>query len=149
MKRPTGVTILASFSLLAAVAFILCAFGFLAGGKAVQDALEGHEEALGIGAIQVETLVPIIGVTALVLAALHGLVGYGLWGLRNWARILTLVVMGLGTLGQVFAVFGSLIHFEVLAILWNGFWLAIDGLIIWYMLQPGVSAAFSKNASRA
>ena len=36
-----------------------------------------------------------LGVGALVIAAVYVVVGVGLWGLQNWARVLTLVFVGL------------------------------------------------------
>jgi hypothetical protein len=45
--------------------------------------------------------------------------------------------------------FASLTHFNLGALIWTLFWLAIDVWIIMYLLKPHVKAAFQGGQARA
>jgi hypothetical protein len=143
MARPVGVTILAILDFLSAAALILAALGFMLGGGMVATILSQNSQlssqvpagligSLGVG----------VGVGFLIGAAICALLGWGLWALKNWARIITLVLTILWILLTGLAVLLALFHFNILSIVWNGFWLAIYVLIVWYLLKPDVKRAF-------
>jgi len=143
MARPVGVTILAIIDYLSAVFLILAGLGFVLGGGMVATILSQNSQlssqipagllgSLGVG----------VGIGFFIGAAICALLGWGLWGLKNWARIITIILLVLDALLAVLGVLFSLMHFSIGSIIWNGFWLAIYGLIIWYLLQPNVKRAF-------
>ncbi|MGE5323077.1 MAG: hypothetical protein ACM3SW_09460 [Actinomycetota bacterium] len=82
------------------------------------------------------------GVVLLVCAALAVLLGWGLLKLKEWARIVAIILAALGVLGALLGLFAGLGHFMMIGIFWALCRLAINGLIIWYLLQPHVKAAF-------
>jgi uncharacterized membrane protein (DUF2068 family) len=85
------------------------------------------------------------GIAALIGAAVSALLGWGMWSLKEWARILQIVFSGLGACVQALGVLASLTHFRVFAMVWNLFWLAVNAFIVYYLIQPQVKAAFAQR----
>ncbi len=141
MERPTGVTILAILNFLGAGLYALLAVLFFligAGGAAsgMMSEMGGGAAAflLGLGAA--------VGVILLIFAAIGLAIGIGLWKLRNWARIVTIVLVGLSLLLGVIGLLGSLISFELGSLIFQAIFVALYAWIIWYLFQPHVKQAF-------
>ncbi len=139
MDRPTGVTVLAILDFLGALCLIGAGLLFLlgmgiAGAGMMSQARGGGALLAGLGAVG--------GVVFLVFAAISAVVGIGLWKLRNWARIITIAFAGLGVLSGLLGFLTMLLHFSLVGLLFRLVGLGINGLIIWYMLQPHVKQAF-------
>ncbi len=141
MERPTGVTVLAVLNFLGAGLYALLAVLFFligAGGAAsgVLDEMGGGAAAflLGLGAA--------VGVILLIFAAIGLAIGIGMWKLRNWARIVTIVLVGLSLLLGVLGLLGSLISFELGSLIFQAIFVALYAWIIWYLFQPHVKQAF-------
>jgi uncharacterized membrane protein (DUF2068 family) len=77
------------------------------------------------------------GIVMIVFALLEALVGYGLWTLKGWAWMLTVILAGLGLAMNVLQMLSG----EIFGAM---FGLAINGVILWYMMQPHVKAAFGR-----
>ncbi len=120
MERPTGVTILAILNFLWAGLHALLAVLFF---------FIGAEDAA-------------VGVVALILAAIGLAIGIGLWKLRNWARIVTIVLVGLSLPLSVLLLLGLLIGFELGSLIFQAIFVALYAWIIWYLFQPHVKDAF-------
>lgn len=88
------------------------------------------------------------GVFIIIIGGVSALVGFGLWNLKNWARIVSLVLFGLSIAMQLLGLLGSLAHFNVFAVVWSMFWIAVDAFVIWYLLKPEVRAAFQAPQAR-
>lgn len=143
MQRPVGVTILAILYFLGAAFCIFGGLGFFLGGGVLASVLSQNSQLSGqLPAGFIAGMGAVMGVGMLIGAAIDALLGWGLWKLKNWARIVTIVLMGLGAIFLVFGLLSMLMHFNIFGLLWNCFWLAIYGVIIWYLLQPNVKAAF-------
>jgi hypothetical protein len=145
MERPTGVTVISIFQFIGAAFCILLAVGMLIGGSfvgAIIGTAAGGDRA-GATGVGIGMLVGVVGgIAFLIIAALHVLVAWGMWTLKNWARMVTLVLAAIGAVMQVFGVLGSLLHFHIFALIWSMIVLGINALIVWYLLQPQVKAAF-------
>jgi len=138
MERPTGVTILAVLCFVFAGLALLAALAlmFMGGmlGQMVESSGMGTMLA-GAGAI--------VGVVVLIGAALYFLVGFGLWKLKNWGRILAIVFVALGLIGAALGLFSSLSPFQAGVFGWQLFICLLDIWIIIYLLKPHVKQAFS------
>jgi hypothetical protein len=137
MNRPVGVTILAILDFIGAAFAVIFAILCFAGGGILASVMS-QSQAQGGGAGLAALFgagAAIFGIVCLVFAALYALIGWGMWGLKNWARIVTLVLVGLGALNGLY---GLVTHFNVFGIVV----LAIQALIIWYLLKPDVAGAF-------
>jgi len=134
-----GITIIALlnfiwafFSLLFATAFFL-GFGVVGAG-AVSPMRGGASLALA------KSLGIVGGI--LVLGGVEVVAGVGLLKLRNWARILTIILASAGLLLAVRGLVSSLLHGQVLAVAIGVVILVFYTLIVWYMFQPRVKRAF-------
>lgn len=137
MARPTGVTIIAVLYFIGAA---VCLLGgvllFVGGGFLATMMNQGGDGAAGAGILA--GLGAVAGVIVLVVGVVSALVGWGLLKLKSWARIIVIIFSALGILGAL----AMLLHFSPLILVGFVIRLAINGLILWYMLKPEVAAAF-------
>jgi hypothetical protein len=137
MQRPTGVTVLAVLAFVGGGLLVLAALVMFVGGAMVSTMTSYPLGTLGtIGGA-------IVGVVLLGFAVLYVVLGLGLWKLQNWARILSLVLVGLGLLFNVLGLLGSLLHFHLFLLLWRVIVVAIQVWIVMYLLKPEIKQAFA------
>lgn len=150
MGRPVGVTILAVLDFLGAVLCVLGGIGMMVGGGFMATLINQQgSQGAGAGAGIVAALGAALGVFLFISAAIGVLLGWGLWKLKNWARIVTIVLAVLGVVGALLGLATAFIHFSMFVLLVIAIRLAICGLIIWYLLRPDVSAAFQGGQATA
>ena len=142
MNRPVGVTILAVLQFIGAGLCVLLGILVVVGAGAgfLGSMTQGQGGTGGLMAMVGGAL----SVFFFVVAAIGVLLGWGLWNLKNWARITSIVLCGLGALMAVLA----LLNFSSTIIVGVIIRLAINGVIIWYLLQPNVAAAFQGGQAR-
>jgi hypothetical protein len=145
MNRPTGVTVIAILCFIGTAFLVI--FGilaFLGGafiGAMIGSAAQVHGSGTGAAGAGLGAFIgAIVGVVFLVIAALQLTCGIGLWKLREWGRMLTIV---LSAIGAVLAFF-NLLHFHPVTMVFVVVRIAISALIIWYLSQPHVRAAFAQ-----
>jgi len=141
MQRPTGVTILAVLAFLGAGFLLLLALLSLVGGALFSTLASSRMGALaGVGAV-------VVAIFLLIFAILDVAIGIGLLKLQNWARIVTIVFIGLGFLGSVLSIFSPFhVHFFFVVFLIRRLVLAaIYAWILWYLFQPNVKQAFGAS----
>jgi uncharacterized membrane protein (DUF2068 family) len=146
MGRPTGVTVIAVLYFIGAGICVLAGIGLMVGGGFVATMMNQQQ---GVPAGLLAAVGAGVGVLCLVFAAVAALIGWGLLTLKNWARIVAIVFAALGALGGLFGMFAILTHFAAIGIFFALCRLAINGLIIWYLLQPHVRTAFEGAQVRA
>ena len=127
MSRPLGITVLAILALAAAI-----------------PALIGGLALVGVAAFGTEALVPdtfmyAVGAGTLLYAGLSLVLAYGFWTTRSWAWVagIALQVLGIVTAVSQFAS-GE----RYLASMITG--LVLPAVIIGYLLQPRIRAAFDR-----
>ncbi|MGZ4874292.1 MAG: hypothetical protein ACXV5R_03895 [Candidatus Angelobacter sp.] len=148
MGRPVGVTIIAILCFVGAAFCVLAGIGMIAGGGFMATLLSQQSQGAGAAGI-LAGLGAAVGIFCLILAAIYIMVGTGLLKLKEWARIVTIVLLAIGACFQVFGLLASLAHFNIFSFIWTGFWLAVDAFLIWYLLKPEVKAAFQRPVIRA
>jgi hypothetical protein len=143
MQRPVGVTILALFEFFIAtlLTFLAIASGL---GLGVLGAILARTSRLGgpAAGIVVGTGM-MVGVIILVFAVLFAVLGFGLWNLRNWSRVATMVLCVLGALGASIGLMLALLHFRIFGVMVSSVRLSIDLLVLWYLSQPHVRESFA------
>jgi hypothetical protein len=82
------------------------------------------------------------GIFIIIMGGVSALVGFGLWKLKGWARIVSIVLFAMSAAVQLLGILGTLAHFNLFALVWGSFWVAVDAFVIWYLLKPEVKAAF-------
>jgi len=139
--RPTGVVLIAVYHFLIAIFLIFLAVALGLGGTVLGAMFAaGHESPLG----GLGMAVGILGAIAMLIGAgVAGVAGYGIWALREWGRILSIVLAAI-SLG--FALPGLLLGHHIHMFFLFGtlrlIRIAIAGLIIWYLVQPQIKALF-------
>jgi hypothetical protein len=133
--RPLGVTLIAAVTwcmgaFWALVGLSIIGFSHL-GARMLSAMTEGtglQRFTVGVGTV--------FGAGVLLLALFYAIVGFGLWKLKNWARVITLVFVGIGVL------FGlrSLIEYHYVFRMLRT---VLDAVILIYLLLPGVSRLFA------
>lgn len=142
MNRPTGVTVIAILYMIgAAFCVVLGVLMFVGGGFMATMMNQQASGGSGVAGI-LAGLGAALGVVVLVFGAIDAVVGWGLWSLKEWGRIMAIILSALGALLQLPGLLRALTHFHIFGIVWVGFWLAIHILIIVYLLKPETKAAF-------
>ena len=140
MPRPVGVTILAVLNFIGAFCCVAVAIVMIVGlsilGASASGAHTAGMMALAGGGV-------IAGVLLIVFALIPILIGYGLMKLKNWARIVSIILAALGILMALPGLFMALGHIVIFALVINLIGIGIDALIVWYLLQPDVKKAFA------
>lgn len=132
--RPTGVTILAVLSAIGGI------FGIVGG-----IALVGFGGvAAGSGAGGAGGIVAILGLVALVLSIISLVLAYGFWTLKPWAWPLG---VGVQIASLIITVIGILLSGDIVGgLVGNIVGIAIAAIILYYLFQPHVKAAFGRPA---
>lgn len=142
MQRPTGVTILAILAFIGAGILALVALFSLLGGALVSSLASSRVGIVaGVGAA-------VVAVFLLIFAAIDLVVGIGLWKLKNWARVVTIILVGLGLLGSVLSIVSPFAHLHVFFFVFlvrRLILAAIYAWILWYLFQPNVKQAFGAS----
>jgi len=146
MARPGGVTFLAILEFIGGGFCALFGLLTIAGAGFIHSLTVQNQgaPAAGMGSF-LAMLGGALSVFFFVLAAIAILLGIGLWTLKNWARIIVIVFAALGIVMNL----SQLLHFTQAMLPGLVIGLAIDGLIIWYLLKPNVAAAFAEGQARS
>ena len=165
-KRPMGVTLLGGLYLLGAATYaFFCIFSLVN-----QRAFRTMFERLDAGPVDPAILLqlgPLLPVYFLIMIAVATALGVGMWRLKNWARIVTLVLAGLTLAAGVIALvtllmsshpagpvitaaqrgvapFMTVVSFFLVEVPWE-MSLPVSAFLCWYLLRPAVEAAFEQG----
>jgi hypothetical protein len=135
MNRPTGVTVIAGFCLLAAAYLFVVAVVMLIAPTAI-SMRSGAPLMFGL-----ELGGPYM---MLIVGAAWGLLGWGLFRMNNWARWTAMLVCVAGIAAAVPAVSTAA---DIPAMIWSGgISIMLRTAVIWYLLQaPSVVDSFTKK----
>jgi hypothetical protein len=178
MKRPAGVFILAVLDFMGTISLILYgltfqfrmfqSFAFLPRLAIVNPI--GELGTLLVSAIELALMktfawgsllimIPTSAVVCFVFAAIAGIAGYGMLKLKGWARTGNIVFAILGMAGPLLRFFlpqlfllpayAKLLPHNFVSFIYLGIRIAMNVLILWYLLRPQVRAAFAGGRSAA
>lgn len=140
MERPLGVTIIAVLQFFGTALLILVA---LALGTGNLRMTLGLTPVASVPRFALLADAGRLGATVMLLSACFLVaLGYGMWKLRNWARMATIAVEAFGAVAAAFGLLWALTHVMVLALLFTSIRLGINLLILWYLYQRHVRQAF-------
>ena len=127
--RPTGITILAILSAIGGVLAILGGIALIGLGG-IGAASTGEAAFFGLGVV--------FGILSLALGIASLAFAFGAWTLQPWAWSLGIIIQGANIIFAVVAVIGgSSIANQIIGI-------AIAAIILYYLMQPNIKAAFGK-----
>jgi hypothetical protein len=133
-----GVTILAVLYFIGA-AFLGCGgLFFIVGGAALGHVLQSGGPATALFAAGGA----VVGVFMFVLAILDVALGIGFLKLQNWARVVAIVLIGIGTAFGLLGMLVLMLHFMIFALIIRVIVLAIQIWILIYLFRPHVKQAF-------
>lgn len=138
MERPTGVTILAVLYFIGAAFLGLCGILFIVGGSMLSGLAHGG----GPGSALFAMGGAMVGGIFLVLAVLDLAIGIGFIKLQNWARILAIILIGIGVLFGLLSLVGLLAHPMISVLVFRLIFLTIEIWILVYLFKPHVKQAF-------
>jgi hypothetical protein len=145
MTRPVGVTILAILNFIGAAFCLLGGIGMILGGGFIATMLSQQGQGSAGAAGVLAGLGAAAGIFIIIMGGVSALLGFGMWKLKGWARIVSIVLFAISGVMQLLALLGTLAHFNVFAFVWTVFWIAVDAFVIMYLLKPEVKAAFQQQ----
>lgn len=80
----------------------------------------------------------------LLIAAISGLIGFGLLYLNNWARRAAILAALAGVVMLVPDVSGAVVEFNLKKLAWGGLGVIVRVIIVWYLYQVPVTEQFQK-----
>lgn len=147
--RPTGVVLISIFHFLSALFLVLFAAMLVVGGSIVGGMFGRGWMGPGSG-VAVGFLVGALGaVFFIALAIVAAVAGYGVWNMREWGRILTII---LAVISLLFSFPGLLmmgLHLHLFFGTYRLFRIAISILILWYLMQPQIRVLFQRTTPAA
>lgn len=138
MERPTGVTILAVLYIIGAAFLGLCGVLFIVGGSLLSGLARSGGPASAIFAMGGAVVAAFFFVLALVDLVL----GIGFLKLQNWARIVAIVLIGIGVLFGLVGLMSMMLHMMIFGLVYRVLALAIQIWILAYLFKPHVKQAF-------
>ena len=85
---------------------------------------------------------PMLPIYFFVMAAFVALLGYGMWTLRNWARLVISIITAVSLVFIIVSLVPILKHLNPATFLLSLLRIALCLLVLWYLWTPGVRAAF-------
>jgi len=129
---------------------VLLALGLIIGGSLAGGALGsmigGSQSTSGTGAaggVAVGLFLGAAGgVIMLIFAAVHGALAWGMLKLKEWARMVSIVLAVLGLVLAIPSLLFGVMRASPVALVLTLVRVAIAGWILWYLVQPHVKGAF-------
>jgi hypothetical protein len=138
MQRPTGVTILAVLAFVGAAFQALFALGLLVLGGVWM----AHMGPTGPFAMLGGVGAALVAIFFIVLAVVDGVIGSGLLHLKNWARVVTIVLAGLAAVFNGLALLRMMMFMRAFFMFNHAVATGIAVWIVVYLLQPPIKQAF-------
>jgi hypothetical protein len=142
MQKPVGIVILAILSWAFAALLLIPGLALVLGSSFIAAMIGNQFGPLAAFAGVIGGAVFLVGALVTVI------IGWGLWTLQEWARILTIIFQGMGLVLSVLSLF-ALAFLHPFGIAFRLVRITIHGVIIWYLMQPEVVAAFKRPAVAA
>lgn len=145
--RPAGVVLIALYHFLSALFLLFLAIALLVGGTVLGAVFaSGHDSPLG----GLGMFVGLMGAVFFFFYAVIAFVaGYGMWSLREWGRILSIVLAAISLLLSLPGLLMMGLHLNLFFGTYRLFRIAIAILMIWYLKQPPIRAAFQRATPTA
>jgi uncharacterized membrane protein (DUF2068 family) len=145
-SRPTGITVLAVLGFISAAFYLAMTVIALIKPDAVASLLLSMSGGNGIGLTPAQSLFGILAAYFLISGLITAALSWGLWTLKNWARIVCIVLIGISIFGGAFGIAFAFMHSSVVGTVFGIARLIVAILIIIYLNSPRVRSAFQPAA---
>src|SRR5258707_10105257 len=112
MVRPVGVTILAIFNFIGTAFCLLGGIGMILGGGFIATMLSQQGQGSAGAAGVLAGLGAAAGGFIIIIGGVSALLGFGLWKLKGWARIVSIVLYGIRAEIHLVRLLGTCGHFH-------------------------------------
>jgi hypothetical protein len=143
--RPIGITILAVLGFLSVLFYLIMTVIALVNPAQANNLLQGMSGG-GAGPAPLQQLAAILPAYFLITGLISGGLSWGLWNLKNWARIVCLVLIVISVIGGAVGIAAAWSHSTVPATISALVRLLIAILIFVYLCSSGVRAAFHSSS---
>ncbi len=140
-KRPLGVALISALYFVSVAFYVLLTALAVVAPETLRSLL-GAASPQGSGPEKLLAFGRLLGIYFAVMAGLAGLLGYGMWTLRNWSRIVTSIIAAVTLVGSVISLAGLVNDLGLSALLVGLVRVGLSLLVLWYLWTPGVRAAF-------
>jgi hypothetical protein len=145
--RPLGVSLIGGFELFISGLLLLLAIAAIL-GMGVLGAILGSTSGMGGPAMPFLAGAGMIaGFIVLFPSALFGLVGWNLLRMREWARIVTVVLAVLGTAGAALGLLWALSQLRLFFMMTTMVRLSINLAILWHLNQAHIKQRFDRQGA--
>src|SRR5262245_56665514 len=144
-KRPWGVSLMAVLYFVGA-GFYVALLGLAIAAPETLRSLLRTLSPQGSGPAFLLNLGPMLGLYFTVMVAVTGLLGYGMWTLRNWARLVTAIMTAVSLIVGVFFLARIVSHINLSTLLLDLLRIGLCLLVLWYLWRPSVRAAFRSRS---
>ncbi len=128
MHKPLGVILLALLNIFGGALFAISGAATVLIGEPMYIGVMGNAQKMTY-------ISSFVGVATLIFGLLGMAIGYGLWRLREWARLVYLIILAIGILFSfMMLIYGNKGY---------GGYIVIYSIIAWYLTRPHVKESFS------
>ena len=142
--RPLGVSLIGGFELFVSGLLLVISIATALGMGVLGTILGGASQMGGPALAFLADMGFIRAFILLVPSALFGVLGWNLLRMKEWARIVTLVLSVMVVIGGSFGLLSAMAHFQPILMMANMIRLGINLTIIWYLNQPQVKQLFKR-----
>ena len=144
-KRPWGVSLMAILYFVGAGFYVVLSGLAIAAPETLRSLL-GALSPQGSGPAILLNLGPILGLYFTIMVGVAGLLGYGMWTLRNWARLVTAIMTAVSLIMVVVFLAQIVSQINLSTLLLDLLRSGLCLLVLWYLWRPGVRAAFRSRS---
>jgi hypothetical protein len=145
-SRPVGITILAVLGFISVVFYLAMTVIALVKPEQIGALLMGMTGNNGLNVSPPQALGGILAAYCVVTALITAALSWGLWTLKNWARIVCMVLIAISVLGGAVQVSMSFSNASVVGTVFGIARIIVAILIFIYLNSPGVRSAFQPAA---
>jgi len=145
LKRPFGVSVMSVLYFVSVGSYAVLLFLAIAAPGTLRSLFSALSPQGSGPAATLAKLGSILPIYFFVMAAIVALLGYGMWTLRNWARLITSMVVAVSLIFVVISLVPILGHLNLSTLLLSLLRIALCLLVLWYLWTPSVRAAFCSH----
>lgn len=145
-KRPWGVSLMSVLYFVSAGSYIVLMVLAISARDTLRTVLNGLSPQGSGPAPVLLKLEPILWIYFAIMAVVVALVGYGMWTVRGWARVVTIVITAVSLVYGVVSLVHLASHISLSTLLLGLLRVGLCLLVLWYMWRPNVREAFRRPA---
>lgn len=145
-KKLWGVSLMSVLYFVSAGVYIVLVLLAIGSRETLRALLNGlSPQDLGPAPVLLK-LEPMLWLYFAIMAVVVTFLGYGMWTLRNWARVVTIMITAVSLVYAVVSLAQIASHINPSTLVLSLVRIGLCLLVLWYLWRPDVRAAFRKPA---